>query len=238
MPHENYLKNNNIWQVNAKKGDSWMWKQLLKVRDKCLVLCGGIENLKQLINSCCVNSKVQISGLYSSLSPSTTHVAWHDTVWENLCYPKHSFILWLTVNDKLQTQDRLLKHGIIQASVCKLCDGTSESRNHLFFECKLSNFVWNGIMEWLKFKWRSCDWSALLNWYSFRLRGKCIKQKIKSMALAAVVYNIWRERNNRMFKLKNRAPDVLIKNIKMDILVAFLNGSPSAEDREWILSLC
>ncbi|XP_020266944.1 uncharacterized protein LOC109842484 [Asparagus officinalis] len=229
--HENYIKNSSIWHINPKKGDSWMWKQLLKIRDKCLELCGGTENLKQLINSCCVNSKVQISSLYSSLSPDTTCVAWHNTVWENLSIPKHSFTLWLAVNDKLQTQDRLLKHGIIQASVCKLCDGPSESRNHLFFECKLSNYVWNGIMEWLKFKWRSCNWTALLNWYSFRLRGNGIKQKIKRMALAAAVYNIWKERNNRIFTLKNRSPDVVLRNIKMDILVALLNNSPSDEDR-------
>ncbi|XP_020262336.1 uncharacterized protein LOC109838292 [Asparagus officinalis] len=143
----------------------------------------------------------------------------------------------MTVNDKLQTQDRLLKHEIIQGSVCKLCDDSAESRNHLFFECKLSNAVWNGIMEWLKFKWRSCDWSTLLNWYCFRLKGKGFKQKTKRMALAAAVYNIWRERNNRIFQLKCKTPDAIIKDIKMDIFVAILNGSPSAEDREWILSL-
>ncbi|XP_020270848.1 uncharacterized protein LOC109846037 [Asparagus officinalis] len=235
--HENYLKNSSIWMVNARKGDSWMWKQLLSIRDKCIDLCGGIENLKQLLNSCCNNSKIQLSDIYSRLSPITTQVAWHDTVWENLSYPKHSFLLWLAVQDKLQTQDRLLRNGIIQTSVCKLCDcPISESRNHLFFECTLSNIVWNGIMEWLNFKWRSCNWSTLLNWFFFRLRGKGMKQKIKRMALAATVYTIWKERNCRNFKLKSKAPDTLIKNIKIDILTATLN-SQSSECREWGLSI-
>ncbi|XP_020254098.1 uncharacterized protein LOC109831171 [Asparagus officinalis] len=235
--HENYLKSSSIWMVKARKGDSWMWKQLLSIRDKCTDMCGGIDNLIQLLSSCCNNSKIKISDIYSRLSPNTPQVAWHDTVWEDLSYPKHQFILWLAVQDKLQTQDRLLRHGIIQNSVCKLCDcSISESRNHLFFECNLSKKVWNGIMEWLNFKWRSCDWHTLLNWFNFRLRGKGMKQKIKRMAFAATVYTIWNERNCRIFNLESKAPDILMKNIKIDVLTIILN-SQSSNCREWGFSI-
>ncbi|XP_020249108.1 uncharacterized protein LOC109826489 [Asparagus officinalis] len=211
--HENYLKSSSIWMVKARKGDSWMWKQLLSIRDKCIDMCGGIDNLIQLLSSCCNKSKIKLSDIYSRLSPITSQVAWHDTVWEDLSYPKHQFILWLAVQDKLQTQDRLLRHGIIQASVCKLCDcSISESRNHLFFECTLSKKVWN----WL--------------------RGKGMKQKIKRMAFAATVYTIWNERNCRIFNLKSKTPDILMKNIKIDVLTIILN-SQSADCREWGFSI-
>ncbi|XP_020254183.1 uncharacterized protein LOC109831261 [Asparagus officinalis] len=201
-------------------------------------MCGGIESLKQRIASCIVNSRLQLSELYTSLHPISAPVTWHETVWEKLNYPKHSFILWLAVQDKLQTQDRLMKHGIIQSSICKLCDGSNaENRSHLFFECSMSTYVWNSIMEWLNFKWRCCVWSPLMNWYSFRLRGRGLKQRIKRMALAATVYNIWRERNCRIFKLQSRTADYLIKNIKLDILTAILNKSLPEECREWVLSL-
>ncbi|XP_020245193.1 uncharacterized protein LOC109823321 [Asparagus officinalis] len=44
--HGTYLKHNaDIWQIQAKNGDSWMWKQILKVRDKALVSYGGTDCL-------------------------------------------------------------------------------------------------------------------------------------------------------------------------------------------------
>ncbi|XP_020254913.1 uncharacterized protein LOC109831857 [Asparagus officinalis] len=54
--------------ICMKVGDSWMWKQLLKARDKAIIICGGIENLKSYISSCCKNSKIQLSKLYSAIS--------------------------------------------------------------------------------------------------------------------------------------------------------------------------
>ncbi|XP_020250707.1 uncharacterized protein LOC109828080 [Asparagus officinalis] len=52
--HGTYLKESNIWQVRVKTGDSWLWKQLLKVRDKAVNLVGGTDMLIQIGygNSC------------------------------------------------------------------------------------------------------------------------------------------------------------------------------------------
>ncbi|XP_020243054.1 uncharacterized protein LOC109821279 [Asparagus officinalis] len=177
------------------------------------------------------------SALYNALKPGTK-VEWHDFVWEKLNYPKHSFIVWLAIQNKLLTQDRLHKKGIIQSNQCYLCEGTvEENRDHLFFDCKFSNCVWNGIMEWLKFKWRSADWHMLTNWYISRMRGKGNKQKIKRLALTATIYNIWRERNARIFKKESRSVEQLIKIIKLDIWTISLNSSLPDEACEWLLSM-
>ncbi|XP_020252239.1 uncharacterized protein LOC109829580 [Asparagus officinalis] len=233
--HGTYLKGNDIWHVKSKAGDSWLWKQLIKYRDYAVNLLGGVENLKNLISSCYVNSKVQLSALYNVLKPGSK-VDWHDTVWDKLNYPKHSFIMWLAIQDKLLTQDRLHKRGIIQSNQCLLCEGAvAESRNHLFFDCNFSNCVWNGIMEWLKFKWRSADWYLLMNWYTSRLRGKGSKQRIKRLALTATIYNIWRERNARIFKEEFRSVEQLIKAIKVDTWTILLNCSLPDEAYNWLL---
>ncbi|XP_020261420.1 uncharacterized protein LOC109837536 [Asparagus officinalis] len=209
----------DFWHVKSKAGDSWLWKQLIKSRDYAVNLLGGVENLKNLISSCYVNSKVRLSALYNALKPGSK-VDRHDTVWEKLNYPKHSFIMWLAIQDKLLTQDRLHKRGIIQSNQCLLCEGAvAESRNHLFFDCNFSNCVWNGIMEWLKFK----------------LRGKGSKQRIKRLALTATIYNIWRERNARIFKEEFRSVEQLIKAIKVDTWTILLNSSLPDEAYNWLL---
>ncbi|XP_020262290.1 uncharacterized protein LOC109838246 [Asparagus officinalis] len=197
--HGKYLKNRDIWHVNSKPGDSWLWRQLLKSRDRALVLAGGIDNLNQIMVSCYKNSKVKISAIYQAFVPHTPPVPWYNTVWERMNYPKHSIIGWLTVQNRLLTQDR--------------------------------------IMNWLNFRWRSCSWSYLLNWYNNCLRGKGFKKGIKRMAFSATLYKIWGERNNRIFLLKSKGIEQLVKEIKVDILIIALNGSTKPEDRECIISL-
>ncbi|XP_020259105.1 uncharacterized protein LOC109835548 [Asparagus officinalis] len=198
--HGKYLKNGDIWLVNAKSGDSWLWKQLIKSRDRAAVLVGGIDILKQVIGSCYKNSKVKTSALYEALSPTVPQVPWFNTVWEKMKYPKHSFICWLAVQNRLLTQDRLLMMGIIQSNSCCLCLGAGpEDRDHLFFDCVYSQNVWNRVMCWLKFKWRSCSWSYLLDWFNNCLRGRGFKKGIKRMAFSVTLYKIWCERNTRIF---------------------------------------
>ncbi|XP_020271107.1 uncharacterized protein LOC109846292 [Asparagus officinalis] len=94
--HGNYLKQNDVWNVKTKRGDSWMWKQLLKCRDKALHEVGGIDNLKKLLNDCYKNLKIKLSAVYTAFSPAIK-VPWFSTVWGNLNYPRHSFVLWLAV---------------------------------------------------------------------------------------------------------------------------------------------
>ncbi|XP_020261656.1 uncharacterized protein LOC109837719 [Asparagus officinalis] len=224
--HESYLKQGNIWQICAKRSDSWLWRQLLKMRDKAIVFCGGVGKLKELIISCCQGSKIKLSALYEALAPAASKVQWYKTIWDDLSIPKHSFIHWLAVQNKLLTQDRLMKRGIISINSCSLCTGSClETRDHLFFECTFSCNVWNHIMEWLKFDWRSTNWQLLQVWYNARLRGKGAKQRIKRLALNATIYSIWRERNLRLFQQQNRNEDQLVRVIKIDIATIILNST-------------
>ncbi|XP_020260934.1 uncharacterized protein LOC109837204 [Asparagus officinalis] len=233
--HGTYLKESNIWQVRVKSGDSWLWKQLLKARDKAVNLVGGTDMLIQSIRSCYNQSKIQLSELYKILSPINVNVSvpWADTVWESSNLPKHSFILWLAIQNRLLTKDRLLKRGVIQSNHCSLCEGGSESHKHLYFDCSFSMTVWNGVMEWLKFSWRTCDWRLLLDWYCNSLKVKGSKLKVKRMAIAAVVYYIWKERNERIFKLKSRCSSQIIRDIKVDLYTAILN-KPSLPNEDWV----
>ncbi|XP_020240887.1 uncharacterized protein LOC109819544 [Asparagus officinalis] len=236
--HGTYLKQRDIWHVKARSGDSWMWKQLIKARDKALNFCGGVGNLIQLIGSCYKGGKLKLSALYHALNPASSNVQWHNTIWESLCYPKHSFISWLAVNNRLNTQDRLLRRGIINTNHCTLCTASfQESRSHLFFECAYSSDVWNCIMDWLQFSWRSCHWEILINWFSSRLKGRGIKQRVKRMALSATIYAIWTERNMRVFQGKNRSVEHLVNGIKVDIMTVLLNSNISSENVAWIHSL-
>ncbi|XP_020249463.1 uncharacterized protein LOC109826855 [Asparagus officinalis] len=90
--HRKYLKHSDIWHVNVRTGDSWCWKQLIKIRNKALVVLGGVDNLIQILSSCYKKSKIQLSAVYEKFSPMTQRVSWFSTVWGKMNYPKHAFL--------------------------------------------------------------------------------------------------------------------------------------------------
>ncbi|XP_020253988.1 uncharacterized protein LOC109831061 [Asparagus officinalis] len=174
----------------------------------------------------------------SAISPVSSKVKWSNTIWENSSLPKHCFISWLAVNDRLLTRYRLMRRGIIQSAQCCLCNDTApETRDHLFFQCKFSQVVWNEIMEWLQFRWRTCEWNILIDWFSCKLRGKGPKQKVKMIALSSTIYSLWKERNNRTFKQVAKSTDQTVMVIKMDIMTISLNCPALEEIRAWLITL-
>ncbi|XP_020249644.1 uncharacterized protein LOC109827093 [Asparagus officinalis] len=221
--HGHYLQHSNIWQVQHRSNDSWMWKQLLKVRNMLLAKFGNTEVLMSSMDSCCVNGKISMSAIYNALYQSNTSAVWAETTWGRLNYPKHSFILWLVNHSRHLTQERLCRLRLLDANLCVLCSSQPENCKHLFFECHYSAAVWNMLMDWLRFTWRTCNWCLLIHWYSHNLRGKNFKKNMKRMALAAAVYSIWQERNYRIFQAKARGPADLFRAIKYSIYSKLLN---------------
>uniref|UniRef100_A0A803PTY7 Reverse transcriptase domain-containing protein n=1 Tax=Cannabis sativa TaxID=3483 RepID=A0A803PTY7_CANSA len=71
----------------------------------------------------------------------------------NLNTPKHSFISWIVVQDRLKTRDRLKRMGIVNEDTCTLCGQVTETCAHLFFDCPVAksclhaheNIGYNGI---------------------------------------------------------------------------------------------
>ncbi|XP_020266060.1 uncharacterized protein LOC109841507 [Asparagus officinalis] len=222
-----------------KASDSWMWKQLLKVRDLMIRRYGSISNLINIIESCCKSENVQVSSVYRKLVQPAHIVSWNGTVWGGFHYPKHSFILWLAIQSRLLTKERLCRMRILDANQnqCVLCSNHIETVCHLFFDCYYSAAVWNSVMDWLNFSWRSCSWGEIIHWYSCNLKRKGLTESLKKMALSSSVYHLWQERNLRIFQFKTRQPDVLFRAIKLSILTKILNGELPVHIREKLENL-
>ncbi|GKD96194.1 RNA-directed DNA polymerase, eukaryota, reverse transcriptase zinc-binding domain protein [Tanacetum coccineum] len=61
-------------------------------------------------------------------------VSWHQIVWSSKCTPRHTF-MWLALHGRLQTHDIMAKWNTGFNLSCSLCDETSDSISHLFFQC-------------------------------------------------------------------------------------------------------
>ena len=73
--------------------------------------------------------------------------------WDNACLPKAGFSLWLAIQNRVLTADRLSKFGFIGPSRCILCKNDNENAEHLFYKCPFAQSCW----EWLKSR---LSWSS------------------------------------------------------------------------------
>ena len=61
--------------------------------------------------------------------------------------PKTAIIVWLVIHDRLDTQDKLLKWGLINSMSCVFCRANVEDRNHLFFGCHFTAGIWMRVLR-------------------------------------------------------------------------------------------
>lgn len=118
----------------------------------------------------------------------------------------------------MPTKDNLFRRGVL-ANDARLCVGGCgllESSSHLFLHCNILGEVWHFIHRWLGV----C--SVLpsvptdhLNQFSF-VRGNCSKewQSILHLIWYATVWEIWKERNNRLFNGKECSTFQIVDKIK------------------------
>ncbi|XP_022008470.1 uncharacterized protein LOC110907832 [Helianthus annuus] len=184
-----------------------------------------------------------VKNVYVSLCNVGAVVGWSKFVWFSQCIPKHAFIAWMACKFRLLTQDRMLKWGWAGELKCALCRKCPDSHNHLFFSCEYSKAVWKKV----RLKARMTDmpffWSDIVVLLEQNRSGKAVWEIIRRLAVAASVYFIWQERNGRLFRDTNRAPNVLfeliIKEVRLRLMGLKLKNSRGvleAAENAW--SIC
>ncbi|KAL0282526.1 UNVERIFIED_CONTAM: hypothetical protein Sradi_7257800 [Sesamum radiatum] len=84
--------------------------------------------------------------------------------------------------------------------VCVLCGREVETHDHLFFRCRYSRRCIRDLKEATHFSWPNRAWEEDITWASTRWKGRHIVQAAYRALLSAIVYHIWRERNQRVFQ--------------------------------------
>lgn len=76
-----------------------------------------------------------VKAVYEKLCGELVGVIWDGAVWNRLGVPKHQFITWLAVQERLQTTVRLARCGISSTDQCQICANATEHHPRIFFEC-------------------------------------------------------------------------------------------------------
>ncbi|XP_021851006.1 uncharacterized protein [Spinacia oleracea] len=185
------------------------------------------------------SAKYSIKGTYTQLRCLGTKVPWQKYVWNRLTIPKHRFIMWLAMLDRLKTKDRLFKVGISTGDSCPICGAQVEKVEHLFFECELSRQCKLLVFSWLGVQLNRVTVFSLLMGVQKYSRSK-YRRFIIITAVASLVYNIWRARNAAIWSLHIPIVQSIVKTIQAEVkgrVMNLLNSKTSSRDLDWFHSL-
>lgn len=137
---------------------------------------------------------IQFSGSFTTVDSQV--------LWKAPMEGKHKFFAWLLVQSKILTADKLLLRNWNCNLLCALCTASLETADHLCLHCPFAMQVWSLATAWsenlIQLPPANCtteDWWRL----SLRALPKS-KRRTKAALLIYFAWNIWKERNRRVFQ--------------------------------------
>ena len=150
-------------------------------------------------------------------------VSWYRLVLGPDFISMFSFIVWLTMHNKLAVKARLINRGMVQDDKCVLCNSVTETIDHLFFECVYTASVWKNLLTSCRIQGPILLWRREVSWFSRRTKGKLITSRSRRILFAAMIYWTWRFRNEVIIKGIHHSSHQLYMQVKDSVALKFLD---------------
>ncbi|KAL2932526.1 LINE-1 retrotransposable element ORF2 protein [Bienertia sinuspersici] len=177
--HSIYLKDANWWDYNPPQDCSWYWKKICEARN--------ILKLSMQRNELAGMGKYSVRKVYEALCTPQVKMYWTDNVWSRYNVPKHRFCMWLAIQNRLPTMDRLSRWvpgGNVQ---CLLCSTQAEDRDHLFFKCSYSSDILHQLKKWIQTRNRMENLERCCKWVNRMGRAATARKATWNLILSAAV---------------------------------------------------
>ena len=142
-----------------------------------------------------------------------------DSIWKAEIEGKHKIFAWLLVQSKILTTDKLLARQWPCNPICSLCNQEQETASHLILHCKFAQQVWSSMASWTQNLVHTPQPGLqILDWWERELAK--LPKKIRKLKAAMMIYtswNIWKERNRRVFNQQIGSPVMVLQEIKREI---------------------
>ena len=119
---------------------------------------------------------------------------------------------WIAVQNRLPTGDRILNWNTAATTGCCLSPEPLETRNHLFYKCKLSEEVWKNLtMKLLPLHYTN-EWERIIRALTDQTSNPN-RLFLFRYVFQATLSAIWKERNGRRHGESSNSPATLIKGV-------------------------
>lgn len=139
------------------------------------------------------------SKIYNFIRDPKPLVSWYPIVWIRKRIPKHQALTWLFVFNRSPTRDRLLSWGLHADNMCLLCNHDQEFRDHLFFQCSYSFAIWGPLGSRFGFLSTIRSWTEVMD-DLLATTGNIHQKYLSRLAWQATIYELWKERNDRLHR--------------------------------------
>ncbi|XP_062075678.1 uncharacterized protein LOC133779782 [Humulus lupulus] len=220
-----YLKGQSFWLYQLKADSSWYWRKICHIRD--------VFSQKD-IDEAGSQGRFKIGLLYTRFILRDP-VKYHSFVWNRMSVPKHRFITWQAVNDKLLTRDhlhRVLMH--LDSFLCPVCELAEENHEHLFFDCCFSQQVVQQVQDWIGCNW-PLKFSGWTRWIEDMRRD--VKAAIVAAVFSATIYYIWYNCNSCFVNSYSHRVNFIVDMIKKDIsyrIRCFIQKKMKGNERNFV----
>jgi hypothetical protein len=90
-------------------------------------------------------------------------------IWKNWAPPKCKFFIWLAIQNRIWTADRLATRNLPHSLTCVLCQGVLESGLYLFMQCRFTKRILEEIVVWVAIEdLKPSNWElshTLMHWW-------------------------------------------------------------------------
>ncbi|KAJ0454993.1 putative reverse transcriptase zinc-binding domain-containing protein [Helianthus annuus] len=141
-----------------------------------------------------------------------------DFVWNKWASGKSNMFAWRAVENKIPSAVGLRERGMsLPDYTCRLCGIAEESADHVLMQCSFAKQVWNAVLRWVKCPEVNLDGSLkhMLHEIIDIRRGRYIRKAIHAVTLQTI-WNIWKIRNEKIFKGKPGTVQKAVEDIKDD----------------------
>ncbi|XP_062104281.1 uncharacterized protein LOC133815458 [Humulus lupulus] len=186
-----------------------------------------------------LNFSIKVS--HDLLFDSPLKVHWAKFVWERFSVPKHRFVLWLAMLQRLRTRIFIQKYNSAIDPSCLFCGDYDEDVHHLFFQCKYSRQCLLQVKEWLGWKVKTEDYENLLQWIGKTSRWSRFQKSTLIAVIASLIYHIWRVRNDTLWSQKVWSIAHTVQAIQKDIrlrIYPLISSKTKSLDKDWFHVIC
>jgi hypothetical protein len=173
------------------------------------------------------NGRYSASSAYKAQFMASLPCTFGNLVWKTWAPPKCRFFAWLAVQNRLWTADRLAKRGWPHQPTCQLCRCVPETARHILFECRFSKRIWTAAAAWLScpdlIRCLGSGRPKVLDYWHAIAKTPTSSPKGLRTAIMLIAWEIWKERNERVFSNKSTLPSVIMHKIR-------------EEGKDWILA--
>jgi zinc-binding in reverse transcriptase len=125
---------------------------------------------------------------------------------------KIKIFLWLMMQNKLLTNENLQKRNWPCGASCVLCNSImQETTDHIFLSCSFTRRTWNDILP------NNHQLPSSVIYLSRTLDAGRLANSGVAIKYAAVCWNIWKERNRRIFENKMLTSYSLTMKMILDV---------------------